>query len=249
MLQAKKQAPGVKLFEPPQLDPLTSQNYLVVLAAWNEQAMVGKVVKDLRDMGLHVLVVDDGSTDRTKEEAEMAGAVVIRHSTNQGKGRALADGFRYAAEEGFDALITMDADGQHDPLDVPRFFDTYDRTGIPVLIGNRMRDRKHMPPIRRITNRVMSYMLNRKMKQYVPDTQNGFRLYQTDVVMMVIPETTGFAAESEILLTLDEIDIRMASIPIAARYHGERSHIRPIHDTHLFFKMLRRRVRARTEDY
>lgn len=235
---------GGSLFEPPPLDPLSAQNYLVILAAWNESHMIGKVVGDLCDMHLNVLVVDDGSTDNTAQLAKEAGAVVIRHEVNMGKGQALADGYRYAAEEGYDALITMDADGQHDPKDVPRFFDAYDRTGIPVLIGNRIRDRHHMPRIRRITNRFMSHMLNRKMKQYVADTQNGFRLYQTDVVLMVIPETKGFAAESEILLTLDEIDIRMESIPISARYEGERSHIRPIHDTRLFFKMLRRRVRA-----
>jgi len=235
---------GGTLFEPPPLDPLSCQNYLVILAAWNESEMVGTVVKDLRDMNLNVLVVDDGSTDNTSEIAKEAGALVIRHETNLGKGQALADGYRYAFKEGYDAIVTMDADGQHDPQDVPRFFDAYDRTGIPVLIGNRIRDREHMPRVRRITNRMMSHMLNRKMTQYVPDTQNGFRLYQTDVVMMVIPETQGFAAESEILLTLDEIDIRMGSIPISAHYHGEKSHIRPIHDTRLFFKMLKRRVRA-----
>jgi len=237
-------AKGVELFEPPELDPWSCQNYLVILAAWNEEAMIGRVVRDLRNMNLNVLVVDDGSTDTTSEVAREAGAEVLRHETNLGKGQALADGYRYAASEGYDAVVTMDADGQHDPMDVPRFFDAYDRTGIPVLIGNRIRDRHHMPRTRRITNRIMSHMLNRKMKQYVPDTQNGFRLYQTDVVMMVIPETKGFAAESEILLTLDEIDIRMGSIPIAAHYHGEKSHIRPIHDTRLFFKMLKRRVRA-----
>ena len=235
---------GGQLFEPPPLDPLACQNYLVILAAWNESDMIGRLVGDLRDMNLNVLVVDDGSTDNTAEVAKEAGAEVLQHKTNLGKGQALADGYRYAAAEGYDAIVTMDADGQHDPQDVPRFFDAYDRTGIPVLIGNRIRDREHMPRIRRITNRLMSHMLNRKMEQYVADTQNGFRLYQTDVVLMVIPETKGFAAESEILLTLDEIDIRMGSIPISAHYHGEKSHIRPIHDTALFFKMLRRRVRA-----
>lgn len=233
------------LFTPPEPDPLACQNYLVILPAWNEEAMVGRLVADLREMHLNVLVVDDGSTDRTAEVAEAAGAVVIRHRTNLGKGQSLADGYRYAVEEGYDAVVTLDADGQHDPRDVLRFFDIYDRTGIPVLIGNRMRDRHHMPIIRRITNRMMSHMLNRKMKQYVADTQNGFRLYQTDVVLMVIPETKGFAAESEILLRLDEIDIRMGSVPVAATYGREKSHIRPIHDARLFFKMLRRQEGGR----
>lgn len=238
MWRGKQLRSGFQSFETPELDPFTCQNYLVVMPALNEVAHIGGLVEKLRALHLNVLVVDDGSTDGTAEIARSAGAEVIRHERNQGKGASLAEGFRYAAAEGYDALVTMDADGQHDPSDVPRFFDTYDRTGIPVLIGNRMHDRDRMPLIRRMTNRLMSRMLNRRMNQYVPDTQNGFRLYQTDVVTMVIPQTGGFAAESEILLKLDEIDIRMGAVPIAAIYGDEKSHIRPLHDSKIFFRML-----------
>jgi len=234
-----------KVYEPHSLDPDLYHNFLVIIPAWNEETHVGKLVRELCDMGLDVLVVDDGSTDRTAEVAEQAGAKVLRHEQNRGKGESLADGYRFAGEDGYDAVVTIDADGQHDPADVPRFLDTYNRTGIPVLIGNRMHDRDRMPWIRRITNRVMSRVLNRHMQQYVPDTQNGFRLYQTDVVLMVIPETKGFAAESEILLKLDEIGIRMGAVPVAAFYGEERSHIRPIHDTRHFLMMLFRYARKK----
>jgi len=240
MWRAEKSETGFQSFPQPELDRFTSQNYLVVIPAWNEAEHISDLVTTLRSMYLNVLVVDDGSTDGTGDLAQAAGAEVIRHERNLGKGTSLAKGYDYAAREGYDALVTMDADGQHDPADVTRFFDTYDRTGIPVLVGNRMHDRARMPWIRRWTNRGMSRLLNRKMNQYIPDTQNGFRLYQTDVVSMVIPETDGFAAESEILLKLDEIDIRMGSVPIAAVYGDEKSHIRPLHDTHLFLKMLRK---------
>jgi hypothetical protein len=91
----------------------------------------------------------------------------------------------------------------------------------------------------------MSYVLNRQMQQFVPDTQNGFRLYQTDVVMMVIPETKGFAAESEILLKLDEIGIRLGAVPVAAFYGSEKSHIRPVHDTRNFILMVNRYLRKK----
>lgn len=238
MWRVKKKLSGFQTFETPVLDPFACQNYLVVMPALNEAAHIGDLVKKLRDLNLNVLVIDDGSTDETSKIAREAGATVIRHETNLGKGKSLAEGYHYAAAEGYDALVTMDADGQHDPADVPRFFDTYDRTGIPVLIGNRMHDRSRMPLIRRMTNKLMSRVLNRQMNQFVPDTQNGFRLYQTDVVTMVIPHTDGFAAESEILLKLDEIDIRMGSVPIAAIYGDEKSHIRPWQDTKLFLKML-----------
>ncbi len=239
MWRAKqKKLSGFQTFQTPVLDKFACQNYLVVMPALNEAAHITDLVEKLKALHFNVLVVDDGSTDGTGDLAREAGAEVIRHERNLGKGKSLVEAFHYAAAEGYDALVTLDGDGQHDPADVPRFCDTYDRTGIPVLVGNRMHDRYRMPLIRRWTNRLMSRLLNRKMHQYIPDTQNGFRLYQTDVVTMVVPDTNGFAAESEILLKLDEIDIRMGSVPIAAIYGDEKSHIRPIHDTRLFLIML-----------
>jgi glycosyltransferase involved in cell wall biosynthesis len=229
--------------EPAALDPLTLENFLVIMPAWNEARFIGRLVEELRALSLQVLVVDDGSTDDTAALAEAAGAKVIRQGTNQGKGAALAAGFEYARVGGYDAVVTLDSDGQHDPRDVLRFFDVYNRTGIPVLVGNRVFDRRRMPWIRRFANNRMSHLLNRHMKQYVPDTQNGFRLYQTDVINMVRSESTGFAAESEILLKLDEIGIRMGSVPVAAIYGGETSAIRPVHDTRLFLRMVHRYLR------
>lgn len=228
---------------PVALDPLTLQNYLVIMPAYNESRFIERLVRELGGLSIQVLVVDDGSNDGTGDLAEAAGAQVIRLESNQGKGVALSRGFEYAAKHGYDAVVTMDSDGQHDPRDVLRFFDIYNRTGIPVLIGNRTNDRKHMPVIRRFTNDRMSGMINRHMQQYIADTQNGFRLYQTDVINMVHWESTGFAAESEILLKLDEIGIRMGSVPVAARYGTEKSYIRPVHDTRLFIAMMRKYLR------
>jgi glycosyltransferase involved in cell wall biosynthesis len=234
-----------RVYRPEPLDPEVVGNFLVILPAWNESRHIEALVGRLRQLGMDVLVVDDGSTDETPVLAERAGARLLRNGQNRGKGMSLAEGYRFAAREGYDAVVTMDADGQHDPEDVLRFLDTYNRTGIPVLIGNRMHDRSRMPWIRRITNRTMSWVLNRHMQQFVPDTQNGFRLYQTDVVLMVIPETKGFAAESEILLKLDEIGIRMGSVPVAAVYGSEKSHIRPLHDSRIFLMMLIRFLRKK----
>lgn len=230
---------------PKTLDPLSLRNFLVVMPAYNECRFVGEIIEKLRKWHVDVLVVDDGSTDGTGDLAKEAGAEVLRLEGNQGKGAALSAGFAYAQKQGYDAVVTMDADGQHDPKDVFRFFDVYNRTGIPVLVGNRIYDRKRMPRLRRITNDVMSSMLNRRMKQYIADTQNGFRLYQTDVINMVRSESKGFAAESEILLKLDEIGIRMGSVPVAAIYGSERSYIRPWQDTRRFFTMMRHYRRHR----
>lgn len=215
----------------------------VLLPAYNEGAHVGPVVESVLQQGLGVLVVDDGSTDDTAAVAERAGARVLRLPRNQGKGAALREGFMMAIREGCAAVITMDSDGQHCPGDLAQFTAAYRNTGIPVLIGNRMGDTAGMPWLRRGTNRFMSWLLCRHMNQYVPDTQNGFRLYQSDVLPLVFPESYGFAAESEILLNLDRMGVRMDSVPVRTIYGQEESSIRPLRDTVRFFRMLRRFLR------
>lgn len=220
------------------------QKPCVVIPAYREQRMIRDVVQRVRQYVQTVIVVDDGSPDRTAEEAGAAGAVVLRHPTNMGKGVALNTGFNYARQNQFDYLITLDADGQHDPADIPRFIDAYERTGIPVLIGNRMGALSNMPQVRKWTNRYMSWLLSRAMGQYVPDTQCGFRLFRCDVLPFIEAQSTRFAAESEILLHIASRGIRMDAVPIAVIYNQEISKINPVRDTFRFFLMLSRYYRS-----
>jgi glycosyltransferase involved in cell wall biosynthesis len=221
----------------------------VIIPALNEEDNIAGVVERTREFAPAVVVVDDGSSDRTAERAEQAGAAVIRHPRNIGKGAALNSGFQYAQEHGFDVVVTMDADGQHDPAEIPRFIEAYVRTGIPVLVGNRMGDPRGMPPVRRMTNWFLSWLLSRRMKVYVPDTQCGFRLYRCDVIPFVSTESERYAAESEILLYVAARGIRVDSVPIASIYNGAASKINPVKDTFRFFAMLRRcKARERGSD-
>jgi len=219
------------------------QKSCVVIPAYCEQRMIRDVVQHVLKFVQPVIVVDDGSPDRTAEEAAAAGAVVVRHAINMGKGVALNTGFNYARQNRFDYLITLDADGQHDPADIPRFVEAYERTGIPVLIGNRMGALTNMPLVRKWTNRYMSWLLSRAMKQYVPDTQCGFRLYRCDVLPFIEAQATRFAAESEILLHIASRGIRMDSVPITVIYNEGKSKINPLRDTFRFFLMLSRYYR------
>jgi len=221
------------------------QKPCVVIPAYSEQRMIRDVVQRVRKYVQTVIVVDDGSPDRTAEEAAAAGAVVVRHTANMGKGVALNTGLNYARQNQFDYLITLDADGQHDPADIPRFIEAYERTGIPVLIGNRMGALSNMPQVRKWTNRGMSWFLSRSMNQYVPDTQCGFRLYRCDVLPFIEAHSTRFAAESEILLHIASRGIRMDAVPIAVIYNEEISKISPVRDTFRFFLMLSRYYRGR----
>ena len=153
----------------------------VLVPAYNEARNIGPLVREIRDYCPDVIVIDDGSADETSPVAAAAGATVLPHVRNQGKGMALQTGFDYAREHGYDLAITMDADGQHAPSDIPAFLKAYERTHSPVLVGNRMGDIARMPRLRRFVNRYMSSLLSRLMGQHVPDTQCGFRIYHRAV--------------------------------------------------------------------
>ena len=226
-----------------------NQTGCVVVPAYMEEQKINDVIRRILKYVSDVVVIDDGSTDRTSEQAADAGAKVVRHERNTGKGAALNTGFNYAREHNFDYLITMDADGQHDPADIPRFIDAYLRTGIPVLIGNRMCHLKGMPIVRKMTNRFMSLYLSRLMSQYIPDTQCGFRLYHSNVIPFVSAQAKRYAAESEILLHIAARGIRIDSIPIAVIYSDEKSKINPFWDTLRFFMMIRQYQRKKARKH
>ncbi|HMP90966.1 MAG TPA: glycosyltransferase family 2 protein [Kiritimatiellia bacterium] len=213
-------------------------SYCVIIPAYNESAGIIPVIEKVRKIAETVVVVDDGSTDDTSEKAKSAGAVVIRHENNLGKGASLISGFKYGSEHKYDLVITLDADGQHDPEEIPRFLDAYQRTRIPVLVGNRMWNTAGMPLLRYWTNLGMSRLLCRIMKQYLPDTQCGFRLYRCDILNYAPTGSQRFAMESEILLQLALRGFRMDSIRITTIYRGEKSRINPIMDTIRFLIML-----------
>ena len=224
-----------------------ADRFCVVVPAYEEGGRIGDVVRGIREHCRHVIVVDDGSSDGTADEARQAGAVVRRHETNRGKGAALDTAFLLARQQGFECVITMDADGQHAPSDIPAFMAAYDTTGVPVLIGNRMADPRGMPLVRKLTNRFMSHLLSREMGQRVPDTQNGYRLYRSDVLECVSVASGRYAAESEILLELAAAGVRMGAVPVQVIYGNERSKINPVKDTIRFFGMLKRYRRHRKE--
>lgn len=211
-----------------------------LIPAYLEEQRIRSVVQKALQYIRPIVVIDDGSPDRTAAEAAAAGAIVIRHEKNLGKGAALNTGFAYAVQQKFDYVITMDADGQHDPADIPVFVEAYRHTGVSALVGNRMADPKGMPLVRKLTNIFMSWYLSRQLGQYVPDTQCGFRLYAAQVLPYLAAESSRYAAESETLLRAAAQNIKIGSVPIQVIYRDEKSKIRPFRDTIRFFRMVRR---------
>ncbi|HMP74952.1 MAG TPA: glycosyltransferase family 2 protein [Kiritimatiellia bacterium] len=211
--------------------------WCAIIPAYRETRHIPEVVRGVLAQGVTPIVVDDGSGDDTGRLAERAGAVLLRHERNQGKGAALQTGFRYAQTNGFTWMITMDADGQHDPGDLPAFLDAARSGACDVLIGDRMHDTRGMPFARRCTNRLMSALLSHAMGQRVPDTQCGYRAYRAELLPLLACNSTHFDAESEVLIKLARAGHRIISVPIRTIYRDERSKISPVRDTLRFLRM------------
>ena len=225
----------------------------VLIPAFKEEARIASVVREVREYcpAAEIVVIDDGSPDHTDAVAAAAGATVLEHVHNQGKGAALQTGFDYAREHGYDLALTLDADGQHAPSDIPAFLQAYERTRNSVLVGNRMGNLAAMPRLRRFVNRFMSDLLSRQMGQYVPDSQCGFRLYHRSAFPEGLqdPASRRYAAESEILLRLALRGVKIGAVAIQTIYGTETSKVNPLTDTFRFFRMLRRFKKIKKEHF
>jgi glycosyltransferase involved in cell wall biosynthesis len=187
---------------------------------------------------LPVLVVDDGSTDDTAAVAQAAGATILPLRPNQGKGAALRAGFRWALDHGFYAALTLDADGQHDPAEIPAFLEARARTGAELVIGRR--DLRRMPPIRRLSNLVGGLAVSWAVGRSIPDNQSGYRLVGHRLMeAMVASGESGFEFEVEMIARAVGAGWAIEWIPIRTIYAGEPSHIRPWRHFTSFIRVVR----------
>lgn len=216
--------------------PLTPPNILVMIPAYNEEVGVADVINGAKKF-FPVLVVDDGSRDRTVQIAEGAGAVVVRQVPNQGKGAAMRAGFRYALENGYEAIITLDADRQHNPEEIPDFLACYQRTKADLIIGER--DFRKMPTIRRISNTIGRAMFSWALGQKDRDNQSGYRLISSRLMEKLIGSTErGFEFEVEMMAVCVKLGYRLEWVTIQTIYAGEKSHIKPLKHIGNWFRII-----------
>jgi glycosyltransferase involved in cell wall biosynthesis len=211
-----------------------------VIPAYHEEKHIGDVVRRTLKQLANVVVVDDGSTDATAEEARKAGADLIVHEQNRGKGESIKSGFRYWLEHGATYVIVLDADGQHLPEEIVHFLTAAEATGAKLLIGTRMNNVRDMPLVRRAVNRYMSRKISRACRQEIPDTQCGFRMVHRDIIPDILGGTERFDYETEMLIVASRAGCDIASVPISTVYSDEVSSIHPVRDTIRFFKLMRR---------
>lgn len=210
----------------------------ILIPAYNESAQIGKLVRELKSKGLLPVVVDDGSSDNTSEEAKKAGAIVIRHDINKGKGAALKTGIKYILREDYDAILIMDGDAQHRTTDIHKLIELADRRRNALIIGNRMNSTKNMPLDRKLTNKFMSFIVSKISGQKIPDSQCGFRLIRRELLKKIKIESDRFEIESELLIKASRSGAEILSVPIDTYYGGESSQINPLWDTFRFIIFL-----------
>lgn len=219
-----------------------SQRVLALIPAYNEGERVAGVVRGALAF-LPVLVVDDGSTDDTPAHAERAGATILHQVPNQGKGAALRAGFRWALDRGYDAVIALDADGQHDPAEIPLFLEVFRARQPDLIIGERRFTQ--MPFPRNLTNTIGRWLFSWALGQRVHDNQSGYRLISRRLMEATLASREeGFEFEVEMIVTCVRQGMALEGVPIRTIYGDERSHIRPWHHLVHYMRVIRHTRRA-----
>ena len=203
-----------------------------LIAAFNEAAHIADVVKGAAAHTSPVVVVDDGSTDDTAPRARAAGAVVIRHEHNRGKGCAIRTGLEYVLKQDCSHVLFLDADLQHDPAEIPRLIARAEQGRGDLVIGEREFRKDSMPASRFYANVVGSAIISRFIGADVADSQSGFRLIRADLLRRVQLTGTGYEIETEMLIKLVLAGAAVEGVPVRRLdYAGARSKIRPFWDT------------------
>jgi glycosyltransferase involved in cell wall biosynthesis len=221
-------------------DPSIIESTAVVIPAYNAGRHLADVVDTVAAhvARVRVIVVDDGSRDDTAAVARAAGATLIAHEVNRGKGAALRTGILAAHERGWRFAITLDADGQHNPDQIPDFVARWIETGADIIVGDRMSSTRDMPFVRLATNRLTSWVVSKLARSRVPDSQNGYRMISTGLFATLPLVTTRYDTESEVLIRAGRLGATIASVPVETIYGEEESSIHPVIDTVRFFRMV-----------
>lgn len=211
---------------------------VALIPGYNEGPRIAQVVRGAA-AHLPVVVVDDGSRDDTAAQARSAGATVLELRPNQGKGAALRAGFRHALADGADAVLTLDADGQHDPTEIPALLAAWATEPRPDLVIGR-RNFRAMPPIRRLSNVIGGWAFSWAVGRPIPDNQSGYRIVSRRIMEATLAsDEGGFEFEVEMITTCIRLGGTIAWVPIRTIYAGEPSHIRPLAHLRSFIRIVR----------
>lgn len=228
MMQGKP-AFGVSAEEPSH-NAMGIEGLVVAIPAYNEEVAIGSIVLGARKYAEKVVVIDDGSKDRTAEIAMLAGAEVITHPVNMGKGKGIKDAFRYARDNNAEILVLIDGDGQHDPGEIPSLIEPILSGEADVVNGSRfiVPNGNHVPAYRRVGQEVLTMVTNVGCRRKLTDSQNGYRAFARNAFTCFSFEHTGMAIESEMLIDASYADLRIKEVQIDVRYDVAGSTYNPV---------------------
>lgn len=208
-------------------------SYCILIPAYNAEKTIAAVASECLGHGVPVLVVDDGSSDGTVRAVAGLAVTLLQHGNNRGKGGALKTGFAWALQQGFAAVVTLDADGQHDASAVPRLYEAARAGGVDLLIASRHSQFEMMAGLRASWNRFGVWCMRTRTGFEITDSQSGFRCYSAALLKAVSLKAEGYDLEMELLMKAWKGGFSIASLPVAARVADGRatSHFRPVHDT------------------
>jgi glycosyltransferase involved in cell wall biosynthesis len=204
-----------------------------IIPALNAAKTIAPVVTGTLAEIQPVVVIDDGSSDETGRVATAAGAIVLRHPFNRGKGGALKTGFAWALQKSLDGVITLDADGQHLPHQIPKFLQAHEESGADLIIGGRSQLFHGMLPRRRMANRFSAWTIAKASGTVVTDSQSGFRFYSAKLIAGLHLRADGFDMESEVIVRAGRARLKILTIPIELGFVNgvSTSHYKPVKDT------------------
>ncbi|MCV0366615.1 MAG: glycosyltransferase family 2 protein [Nitrosopumilus sp.] len=197
---------------------------LVCIPAFNEEKPIVDVIKKSLNYADRVVVCDDGSTDLTSEQAKNAGAIVLKHEKNMGKGHAMKSLFRYAKDIDADVVVTIDGDGQFLPEQIPNLIEPILENNFDIVIGNRFSDDKEMPSYRKAGNKMLDTITKLAAELPFSDTQSGFRSYSKKAIQSISFSTNGFGVDSEILVDAVSKGLKITEKKVTVLYNtGEKT--------------------------
>lgn len=205
----------------------------ILIPAYNAASTIEEVVRDCRQHDLPLVVVNDGSSDATAALLETLAVTVLTHPANLGKGAALRTGFDWALQQGFEGVVTLDADGQHDPSAIPRLVTFAQQGNWGCVLASRHSQFDQMAGLRKVWNRFGVWCLRKATGFEIADSQTGFRYYSLALLQSVQLEKNGYDLEMELLMKAWKAGFRIASLPVPARVADGRatSHYRAVRDT------------------
>lgn len=232
------------------MEPTQKEKILALLPAYNEAAHLGKVLQGVREQISDILVVDDGSKDETAQVARDAGVELLCRGYNLGKGQSLKDGFSWALGHGYDAVIMLDSDGQHDPACITKFIAKFHETKAHLIIGAR--DYKQIPLRRRIPNMIGRALFSGAVGQKIPDNQSGYRMLNRELMeRMLLSKESRYHFEVEMIAVCIAENWPIEWVGIPTIYGDEISKQNPLDQIFGFPKMClqaRRMIREKRQE-